>query len=279
MWNFNILITECKGVDGPEIESGGGEIFHTRPERNWGPRSLLYHGYRVFPGGKPAGSWRWPPNPSSCEEKERVDLYLYSPSGLSWPVLDWTLPFIFTFQSCIGDWLSSSSGLDGCGEEKNIFSLPGFQPGNVDEVTKNVMYEALNPHVVYCMFKYQKYIKYTYLLTHSIQQSPSWEANLFAASQEIPHILRNPKVHYRIHKCPQPVSNLSQLKPLHTPTSYVMKTHLNINFPPTSGSPQWSLSLRFPHQTSVHASPPSPIRATCPAHLILLDFITRTIVG
>ena len=31
-------------------------------------------------------------------------------------------------------------------------------------------------------------------------QSPSWEANLYAASQEIPHISRNPKVHYRTHK-------------------------------------------------------------------------------
>jgi hypothetical protein len=40
-----------------------------------------------------------------------------------------------------------------------------------------------------------------YLLTHSMQQSPSWEANWFAASQEIPRILWNPKVHYRIHKC------------------------------------------------------------------------------
>jgi hypothetical protein len=40
------------------------------------------------------------------------------------------------------------------------------------------------------------------------------------------------------------------------------------------GSPQLSLSLRFPHQNPAHASP-LPIRATCPAHLILLDFITR----
>ena len=33
-------------------------------------------------------------------------------------------------------------------------------------------------------------------------QSPSWEANWFAANQEIPRISRNPKVHYRTHKRP-----------------------------------------------------------------------------
>ena len=45
----------------------------------------------------------------------------------------------------------------------------------------------------------------TYLLTHSMVQSPSWEANWFAASQEIPRISRNPKVHYRTHKRPSPI--------------------------------------------------------------------------
>ena len=44
-----------------------------------------------------------------------------------------------------------------------------------------------------------------YLLTYSMVQNPSWEANWFAASQEIPRILWNPKVHYRIHKLPPPV--------------------------------------------------------------------------
>jgi len=29
-----------------------------------------------------------------------------------------------------------------------------------------------------------------------MEQSLSWEANRFSASQEIPRILRNPKVHY-----------------------------------------------------------------------------------
>jgi hypothetical protein len=49
----------------------------------------------------------------------------------------------------------------------------------------------------------------TYLLTYSMDQSPSWEPNRFAASQEIPHILRNPKVHYHIHKSPPSVFILS----------------------------------------------------------------------
>ena len=40
------------------------------------------------------------------------------------------------------------------------------------------------------------------ILTYSMVQSPSWEVNWFAASQEIPNISRNPKVHYRTHKRP-----------------------------------------------------------------------------
>ena len=43
------------GLDGPGIESPWGEIFRTCPDRPWGPPSLLYNGYRVFPGGK-----EWP---------------------------------------------------------------------------------------------------------------------------------------------------------------------------------------------------------------------------
>ena len=108
-------------------------------------------------------------------------------------------------------------------------------------------------------------------------QSPS-EANLFSASQEIPRILWNPNVHYRIHKCSPPVPILSQLDPVHAPTSHLLKTHLIIIFPSKPGSPKWSLSHKFLHQT-LYKFLPSPIRAKCPANLILLCFIIHIIFG
>jgi hypothetical protein len=53
---------------------------------------------------------------------------------------------------------------------------------------------------------------------------------------------------------------------------------LNIIHPSMPGSYESSLSLRFPHQNPVYTSP-RLIRASCPAHLILLDLIPRTILG
>ena len=109
-------------------------------------------------------------------------------------------------------------------------------------------------------------------------QSPSWAANWFAASQEIPRILWNPKVRYRTHKRPPPVPILCQPNRVHIPSSHLLEIHYNIIHPSTPRSPQWSLSLWFPHQDSIRPLS-SPIRATCPAHLILIDFITRTVLG
>ena len=108
--------------------------------------------------------------------------------------------------------------------------------------------------------------------------SPSWEANWFAVSQEIPRISRNPKVHYRTHKRPPLISILGQPNPVHIPTSHLLEIHTNIIHTSSPRSPQWSPSLRFPQQDPIHPLS-SPICAICPAHLILLDFITRTILG
>ena len=63
IYNMHFLLFTCGpdssvgiaanyGLDGPGIESRCGDIFRTCPDRPWGPPSLLYNGYRLFPGGK-----------------------------------------------------------------------------------------------------------------------------------------------------------------------------------------------------------------------------------
>ena len=108
---------------------------------------------------------------------------------------------------------------------------------------------------------------YNYLLTYSMVQSP-WEANWFAASQEIPCISRNQKVHYHTHKRPPPVSIQGPPNPVHIPTSHLLEIHPNIIHPSMPRPPQWSLfPSGFPTKT-LYTPLSSPIHATCPAHLI-----------
>jgi hypothetical protein len=64
--------------------TGGGEIFRTRPDQPWGPSSLLCSGYRVsFPDVKRPGRGVEQPAPSSA----------FSLGVHSWLVLVWPLPF------------------------------------------------------------------------------------------------------------------------------------------------------------------------------------------
>ena len=89
------------------------------------------------------------------------------------------------------------------------------------------------------------------ILTHSMEQSPSWESNRFSTSQEIPHILWKPKFHCRIHTCPPHVPILSQIDPVHTPTNHLLKIILSS----TSRSSKSSLSFKFLYQNPVYTSP------------------------
>ena len=75
-----------------------------------------------------------------------------------------------------------------------------------------------------------------FLLTYSMEQSPSREANRSSTYQEIPRISCDPTVHYRVYKCSTPVPIFSQFDPVHTPTPHFLKililsSHLHLGLP------------------------------------------------
>ena len=86
------------GLDGPAIESRWRARFSAPVQTGPGAHPASYTmGTGSFPTLKRPGRGVDHPPLSSAEVKERVELYLYSPPGPSWPVLGWTLIFNFTF--------------------------------------------------------------------------------------------------------------------------------------------------------------------------------------
>jgi hypothetical protein len=58
---------------------GGGEIFRTCPDRPWNPPSVLYNGYRDFPGGKERPRRDADPSLPSNDLVMKEYSYIYTP--------------------------------------------------------------------------------------------------------------------------------------------------------------------------------------------------------
>jgi hypothetical protein len=118
---------------------------------------------------------------------------------------------------------------------------------------------------------------FVYLLTYSTEQSSSSEANSFSVSQKnYPHFMKpeGSLPHSQMSAtCPYPEPHRSSTRP--HPTSWrfilILSSHLG------QGLPSGLFPSGFPTKT-LYTALPSSIRATCPAHLILLGLITRTIL-
>jgi hypothetical protein len=111
-----------------------------------------------------------------------------------------------------------------------------------------------------------------------MEKSPSWDATMSSASQEILLILWKMDVPYHIHKSLPPVCIVCQINLVHapSPTSWIfilrLSSHLHLDL-------QSGLFLSGFLTKTMHAPRLSPICATCLTHIILLGLITPIISG
>jgi hypothetical protein len=110
-----------------------------------------------------------------------------------------------TTQQCVADnMLPASYGLSG---ECADLTSPGVSSTSVVLTSRTLLMTDTS-------FYLQSYHNQP---INSMEESPSSETNRFPTRQEIPRILWNLKVHYRIHNSPPLVPTTSQIKPVHNP--------------------------------------------------------------
>ena len=81
------------GLEVQGSNPGGREIFRTCPDRPWGPTSLLYNGYRVFPGVKSGRDVTLTPHPLLVTWSRNSRTIPLLPLWTVRPVQGCTLPY------------------------------------------------------------------------------------------------------------------------------------------------------------------------------------------
>jgi hypothetical protein len=115
---------------------------------------------------------------------------------------------------------------------------------------------VLNYNVVSISHLHAPYMPVHTALLHIIKLTHGAEPflrsrQLCSYSQEFPSILRNPKVHFRVHMSPPLAPILIQIIPVHTTPSYLSKIHFNIVHPPTP----WSHIIKTTQKSNFQNQP------------------------
>ena len=114
-------------------------------------------------------------------------------------------------------------------------------------------------HSTYSCLSYRSAYVFIYLfvylfiyLTNFIQQNSTWQSDSSSDSQQIPHVLWNPKVYHRAHNSLSLFLNLRQDESLsfHYKAIVILSSHLR------QGLPNGVVSSHFPTKNMYYPSPP-----------------------
>jgi hypothetical protein len=97
-----------------------------------------------------------------------------------------------------------------------------------------------------CTFRNAFHSESNYHHTITNAAEPFCRTRQLCSHSELLSILWNPKVDYLVHESLPPVSDLSQMDPVHTIPSYLFKIHFNIIHPPMYAFLVVSFRLAFP---------------------------------
>ena len=281
------------------LNPGGGEIFCTCPDRPWGPRSLLYNGYRVFPGVKSGRSVTLSPDPLLMPWSRKRRAIPLLPLWAVQPVQNLSactrVHFTFiTLPQSLNQSINQSINplaCTECGDSLPFSGASSIPPCHTLFPATPLHYftttnQTLFPYSIITCWCFcwrcsvpnvtKELSPYTYYLIwlnnlkgHLLTQ---WSRVLLVKitdrqSTNSLHFMK-PKSSLPHSQQPVTVPVLSQISPVCAPPSHLMKIHFNTIPPPSMDrSSKFSLSFMSPDQNPVCTSPlPHTYYMLCPSH-------------